>query len=385
MSSITCHDCGLQQRLPPIPEGTRASCVQCNRSLFSNHRDGLNRLLGYSFSGVVLLFLSLAFPFMSLVANGQQQTMSLFSGVMDIWLQGYPFLSIIVAISIFCLPAVILLQIIYLLLPVKLGFKPPKGSQIFYRLLEKLITWSMAEVFLIGVLVSLVKLASLADIIPGLSFWAYCGFSICLVMVLATLDKHQLDGWLQHQIHRHHTERPVNRSKSLNFCGALLLTACILYIPANFLPITTTHFFGQQDDSTILGGIITLWQLGSYPVACVIFIASIVVPIAKILSLTYLCLSVRFSNQRRRHQRTTIYRITEIVGRWSMIDVFVVAILVSLVQFGGLLAFNPGPAAMAFCAVVVLTMLAAESFDPRMIWDETSKNSSDKQNKENSV
>jgi paraquat-inducible protein A len=150
---------------------------------------------------------------------------------------------------------------------------------------------------------------------------------------------------------------------------ALVLTAIILYVPANVLPIMTTEQLGTAEDSTIIGGVIYLWHHGSYPVAVVIFIASVMVPLGKMIAILYLCWTVGSHQQTRPRQRTVMYRITEFVGRWSMVDVFVVAILVALIQLGGLLSITPGAAALAFSGVVIITMLAAESFDPRLIWD----------------
>ncbi len=151
---------------------------------------------------------------------------------------------------------------------------------------------------------------------------------------------------------------------------ALVMTASILYIPANVFPIMTTDQLGRSIDSTIMGGIVLLIELKSYPVAAVIFIASVLVPLGKLLALTALCWSVSRGQVSRPRERTVLYRITEFVGRWSMVDVFVVAILVSLIQLGGHITIRPGIAARAFSALVIVTMLAAESFDPRLIWDQ---------------
>lgn len=150
---------------------------------------------------------------------------------------------------------------------------------------------------------------------------------------------------------------------------ALVLTACILYVPANVLPIMTTTQLGTDEPSTILGGVVYLWHHGSYPVAAVIFIASVMVPLGKMVAIFYLCWTVGREHRTRAQQRTVMYRVTEFVGRWSMVDVFVVAILVALIQLGGLLSIHPGAAALAFSGVVIITMLSAESFDPRLIWD----------------
>ena len=163
----------------------------------------------------------------------------------------------------------------------------------------------------------------------------------------------------------------LRKPHSIQRVIAYLITACILYIPANVLPITTTTQLGRELESTIIGGVIYLWEQGSYPVALVIFIASIMVPIAKIITLFWLCWSVASKHVHRRRERTLLYRVTEFVGRWSMIDVFVVAILVALIQLGGILTIQPGRAALAFTAVVIITMFAAFAFDPKLIWDVT--------------
>ena len=157
---------------------------------------------------------------------------------------------------------------------------------------------------------------------------------------------------------------------SLQRTLALLITAVILYIPANVLPIMTTSQLGRSTDSTILGGVILLIDMGSYPVAAVIFIASVLVPVGKFIAIAWLCWSVARRHQSSHRQRTVLYRATEFIGRWSMTDVFVVMILVALIHLGGLMRITPGTAAIAFGGVVIVTMLAAESFDPRLIWDQ---------------
>ncbi len=157
---------------------------------------------------------------------------------------------------------------------------------------------------------------------------------------------------------------------------ALLIAASVLYIPANLLPIMTTEQLGATTESTIIGGVVLLWNMESYPVALVILIASVFVPIGKILSISALCWTVTRENATSRRQRATLYRITEFIGKWSMIDVFVVAILVALIQITGILVIRPGNAALAFGGTVILTMLAAESFDPRLMWDSKNKKDS---------
>jgi len=150
---------------------------------------------------------------------------------------------------------------------------------------------------------------------------------------------------------------------------ALAVAAALLYLPANLLPIMVTSQFGRSTENTIIGGVVRLLDMGSYPVAIVILVASVLIPLGKLAALGLLCGVVTRGGETSPRQRTTLYRITELVGKWSMVDVFVVAVLVALVQMGGIMQVKPGAAALAFAGVVVLTMLAAESFDPRLIWD----------------
>ncbi len=156
---------------------------------------------------------------------------------------------------------------------------------------------------------------------------------------------------------------------SLSKTWALLLAAFILYIPANTLPIMTVIYWGEGQPDTILSGVMHLLAEGMWPLALIIFIASIFIPILKLLTLLGLLISVHFQARWRPKDRTVIYRITEFVGRWSMVDIFVIALLVALVQFGNTASVSPNLGALSFATVVILTMFAAHTFDPRLIWD----------------
>ncbi|MGB5985668.1 MAG: paraquat-inducible protein A [Desulfobacterales bacterium] len=150
---------------------------------------------------------------------------------------------------------------------------------------------------------------------------------------------------------------------------ALILTAYICYIPANLLPITYVTSLGKVQSDTILSGVIYFIYSGMWPIALVIFVASVFVPLLKLILLTYLLFSVQRRSVWRPRERTRLYRITEAVGRWSMVDIFVITVLVALVQMGNLAEIKSGPAAPFFGAVVIVTMIAAMTFDPRLIWD----------------
>ena len=165
----------------------------------------------------------------------------------------------------------------------------------------------------------------------------------------------------------------VRKPDSIARTWAFLIAAMICYIPANLLPVMDTgSLFGSQSD-TIMSGVVYLWTSGSWPLALLIFFASITVPALKMVSLVILLLSVQFRSAWRPKQRTRLYRLVEFVGRWSMLDIFVIGILVALVQFQALATIRPAPGVLAFGAVVVLTMFAALSFDPRLIWDNMDK------------
>lgn len=159
------------------------------------------------------------------------------------------------------------------------------------------------------------------------------------------------------------------RPNSLQRSWAYLLAAYVLYLPANLLPIMETRsLFGVQRD-TILSGVAYLWHSGSWALAAVVFFASIAVPLLKLLSLTYLLIGVERHAGLSLSARTKLYRLLEIIGRWSMLDVFVVAILVALVQMQSLASIDPGAGILPFAGVVILSMLATQAFDPRLIWD----------------
>ena len=161
--------------------------------------------------------------------------------------------------------------------------------------------------------------------------------------------------------------------ESIQKTWAWLITAAMLYFPANFLPITYTRLFGRETESTILGGVVLLWEHGDKPIAVIIFIASVLVPLGKMIVLAWMCLSVQTGSDFALTQKTKLYRVTEFVGRWSMIDVFVVAILVALIQLGNIMTIRPGVAAVAFAGMVITTMLASRSFDPRLLWVPSNK------------
>lgn len=182
------------------------------------------------------------------------------------------------------------------------------------------------------------------------------------------------DGQMLVRCPRCGTRLHLRKPNSIARTWALLIAAMIFYIPANLLPVTITTYLGSTQPDTIMSGVIFFMQTGSWGIALIIFVASIVVPIAKLIVLIGLLVSVQRRSHWRPAERTRLYRITELVGRWSMLDVFVVTVLVALVRLGYLTTIEAGSGVVYFAAVVVITMIAAMTFDPRLIWDALEKN-----------
>lgn len=162
----------------------------------------------------------------------------------------------------------------------------------------------------------------------------------------------------------------LRKTDSVTRTLALVAAATLMYIPANILPIMGIRELGVMTESTIVSGLIQFWQMGSYPIAIVIFTASILIPFLKIGALLWLCAAAKGIVPHSARVLGKVYWITELLGRWSMVDIFVVAILVTMVQLGNYMTVTPLPGALAFAGVVILTMFAAMSFDPKLLWDQ---------------
>jgi len=156
---------------------------------------------------------------------------------------------------------------------------------------------------------------------------------------------------------------------SIQRTWALAIAAAVCYVPANILPIVTTQTLASSRSDTILSGVVVLYTSGSWPLALIVLVASVMIPLGKLAALAYLLISVQRGSANGTRDRTRLYRMIELIGRWSMLDVFVVTFVVALIQFQPLMASQPGPGLPFFAAVVILTMLATTSFDPRLLWD----------------
>ncbi|MDW6004154.1 PqiA/YebS family transporter subunit [Vibrio mangrovi] len=402
--ATACDHCDWVNVISPMRAGDQLHCARCGHTIITLHPNAASQLLSNGCSAALMFIMSLCFVFLGFSSSGTSQQITLLDCIYSLMGEHYISLGIIVTLTLLVLPIVYLTAVILIALAMRKG----RIRRSYYGLLHTLSAlqpWLMVDVFLLGGLVALVKLHSLADIQLGLSFWAFCAFTILLVRTASFVDKR----WIWYRLCGPAPEVAVRQASALSqglkgcqYCGALvpeqkhkcqrchhvlhhrkkgslgntlalLMAACALYVPANLFPIMITTFLGRSEPSTIMGGVILLWGLKSYLVAMVILVASILVPVAKILALFWLCWQTRFHSAGLLQQKQTqrIYQMTEFVGRWSMVDVFVVAILSALVQLGAVMNIIPGVAAISFAAVVILTMLAAMSFDSRLLWDKS--------------
>jgi paraquat-inducible protein A len=382
-TQIQCLECALTVNVPILKEKQKAQCPRCGYTLSAIHRNANQRIIAFSITALIFLIASLPFKFLSFSANGLENHFDAITSFFVLIDNDYQLLALIEFLTIFAIPTVVLLSLIYLLIPMNKGLYPKHARKVL-NMVFTLIPWSMVEIFLIGALVSLIKIISMADIALGLSFYAFILFALSMTIVILHIDKRELYQLLAQIEKEHKIEIKQSQSGevqassnthalSVQKTWALLLTAVVLYIPANTFPIMTTHFFGQNEASTIIGGVILLWKSGSYPIAAIVFIASVIIPVAKILVLAWLNYSVQKQSHRLSLQRVKWYRMAEFVGRWSMIDVFVVIILASLIQLGPTMSITPGAATLAFSGLVIVTMLAAMSFEPQLIWNDRKK------------
>jgi paraquat-inducible protein A len=404
-----CPDCGLLYEVRAIPVGSRARCGRCGAVLLTNKRDATRRALSLYLAALVLWIVANCFPFMTLEMGGRAQPSHLVSGALDLYRDGLWELAAVVFLFVIALPLAKILASLTVIVPMHFG-RRLRAAPPLLRLAEALHPWAMTEVFLLGVLVAYAKLIDLATLIPGPSLIAFVGLIVSLVAADASFDPAEVWERVQpspavppppsdersqlvscHACHllcrlpvltpdeearcprcgaRVHRRKP----NSLSRCWALVIAAVILYLPANLYPVMTVISFGSGAPSTILGGVRELLLAGMWPLALLVFFASITVPVLKLIGLVSLLLSVQRRSRGRLRQRATLYRIVEAVGRWSMIDIFMLSILVALVRLGAIATIEPGVGAIAFASVVVLTMFAAMNFDPRLIWDAAGAN-----------
>ncbi|MCO4876960.1 paraquat-inducible protein A [Paraburkholderia caribensis] len=428
---IACHECDLLLRKPSSVRGRRASCSRCGASLPALPGAGLplDWICAVTLAALVTFCIAQSFPVIELRANGMTSEATLFGAVRSLWSGNMRVVAGMVFCSSILFPLIELLALLYLLVPLCTGKRPPRFDATL-RVVQFVRPWGMVEVLMLGVLVTIVKMVSMAEVIPGpglfalgaltimlcvvalfdpRGLWAFCdeigssrnggarwsraspghgrfaktlrargsGSSAAITAQRAGLIGCHACGLVQTRSECHAQRRCARcqhvlherRPESLTRTISLLLAAALAYIPANLLPIMHASTLGRAEDDTILGGVAYFWSSGDWPLAVVVFVASVLVPMLKLVALTLLAATVRRGSGWAARERAGLYRLVERIGRWSMLDVFVVALTVTLVHFGSFAVITAGPAALAFGAVVILTMLASHQFDPRLIWD----------------
>ncbi|MGK5022180.1 paraquat-inducible protein A [Janthinobacterium sp. LB2P10] len=410
---ISCHDCGVLYRKRPLRPREKARCSRCRSVLYRaasgrGASAGLDKVLALTLAAALAFLIAQFFPIVELDVNGLTSSATLLGSIRVLWYEQMQVVASMVFLSTIVFPAVELASLLYVALGLRSGVKVPGFNRVL-RAVQIAREWGMTEVLMIGILITVVKMSSLATVLPQPGLFAFGALTLLLAIVVS-FDPKALwnlgddltpqaqpgiacQGFAQSAkvvpchacalvappLHKGKGKRlacvrcgsplHVRKPNSISRTWALLIAAMILYIPANLLPVMVTHsLLGAQND-TIMSGVVLFWSSGSKGLAIIIFIASVVVPMLKLGVLALLAFTAQRRSRWRPRQRTILYRMVEFIGRWSMLDIFVVTLTVALVRFNSLAVITAGPGALAFGAVVVLTMLAAMQFDPRLIWD----------------
>ena len=419
---VACLDCDLLQHIPALPTGATARCRRCGHTLAFSKPDSLNRTLALAVAATVFLIIANLLPLMELSVSGRQSSTTILGGAQEMWLQGQEIGAMLVAFCTVIAPAVHIGIMLIVLIAVR-RHPAPYWVGTLLRWSNWHQPWAMVEVMMLGILVALIKIADLATVIPGIGMFAAGALVALVTAMTVSFDPHEAwkrvewangemspglsdsqsavpaesaaisavmltgiklgllscesCGLLSRPVDinepghcpRCGQELALRRHNTIQRTWALIIAAVICYIPANLLPVMVTTTLVYSEDDTIISGIVMLYKTGSWHLALIVLIASVMIPLAKIIALAYLLVTIQRRSVKERHERLRLYRLVEFVGRWSMLDVFVVTFTVALIQIQPLMSIKPGAGVLFFAAVVVLTMIAAENFDPRLIWD----------------
>ena len=410
-----CGGCGLFQVVPELGPDMRSSCLRCGTLLRRTRRDPLDRGLALHVAALVLYLIVWTAMLMKVSTAGIVHETTLVSGPLELVHQGLWPLALAVAFTTGLAPLGKFVGAIYVLSGLKLRTPPPnlRGVFLFVR---KIAIWSMLEVLLLGVFVAYTKLGDIVQMDIGPAVYALGLLTIVVVWADTVLEPDAVWEAIERsgQTHAPIPEpRPLafrhgavgceacglvsvpadhgarcprcgsalhaRKPDSLNRTWAFVIAGAILYIPANYYPVLTVIQAGAGAPSTILGGVEELLASEMYPLALLVFFASILVPIFKLIGLAIMLMATMLVTTETGAsvllpQRTRLYYVVAWIGRWSMVDIFMESLLGALVQFGTVATIEPGVGAVAFCAVVLLTIVAAEGFDPRLMWDAAGRN-----------
>jgi paraquat-inducible protein A len=408
-----CPGCGLVQHVPALAPGNSAYCARCPTLLrrVSTHR--LQHMAALTVAGLALLVVMCSSALMSVETAGIRHVADLFSGPEELVRQDMAPLGFVVIFVTVLAPLIRLAGTLYVLARAH-ERRPPRHLRRVFAVAERLRPWSMIEVFVLGVFVAYVKLGDLVTIGLRTGVYALLALTIVLVWLDSALDREAVWERLDHDDPRdgltgettnvggrtadvagHRTgivgcetcglvcaSEPgrghcprcdsalhPRRRNSIQRTWALVIAAAILYVPANYYPVLSVVQLGAGQPSTILGGVEELVHARQYPLAALVFFASIAVPVLKLTGLSVMLVATQTRRAGWLRDRTRLYHVVRFIGRWSMIDIFMESLLGALVTFGAVITIQPGLGALAFCAVVILTMFAAETFDPRLMWD----------------
>lgn len=423
---VACLDCDLLQRIPALEPGATARCRRCGHTIAFNKPDSLDRTLALTCAAAIALIIANVSPLMGLSVSGRQTSTTILGGAIEMWLRGEPITAMIVVFCTLVAPAIHVGIMSTILLMVR-RTPAPYWVGTLLRWSEWHQPWAMVEVMMLGILVALIKIAELATVIPGIGIFAAGALVLLIAAMTVSFDPHEVwqrvewasgamppglsgsrsagrmesasmrpgmptgitlglvscesCGLLSRpadinepgECPRCGAELALRKHNTIQRCWAFIIAALICFIPANLLPVmVSTTLVGTEDD-TIISGVILLYKTGSWHLALIVLIASVVIPLAKIMALAYLLVTVQRRSIKEQLDRLTLYRLVEFVGRWSMLDVFVITFTVALIQLQPLMSIKPGAGVLFFAAVVVLTMIGAEYFDPRLIWDSSNE------------
>jgi paraquat-inducible protein A len=399
-----CSDCGQLQVVPAMPPAARARCIRCDTVLRHTHHHPIGVPLAWNFTALILLAIAAGTTMLSVSTFGFGRSADLFSGPVGLGRHGMWELAAVVLFTTFAAPLVKLVCTTAVLLGLCMQ-NPPGWLAGAFAWARRLQPWSMVEIYLLGFFVAYVRLGAVVKIDLGPATFALGALMLAMVAADFALDPHAIWEEIGHRTRPSRARRrrrprigaterigcdqcglvtravpgaacprchaSLRQRKPLSFARtwAFGMAAVILYIPANAYPVMSITRLGWSMPSTIIGGVEELIKAGMWPLAALVFFASIVVPGMKLIILTVLLVSTQIGARRRLRDRTRLYRLVDAIGRWSMIDIFMGSLLVALLQFGVLATVLPGVGALAFASVVILTMLAAQSFDPRLMWD----------------
>lgn len=404
MSSIIheCPDCGLFSTLTEPVAGTDMCCCRCDRVLRRVRKDPLNTALACAITGSVFYIVTIYGILLQVLLYGRFRFSKLVTGPITLDDQGLWPLAAVVLLTTILMPLVKLLGTLYVLLGIRVQ-KPPRRLATVFAWLRHIGPWSMIDVYLLGFLVAYTRLQAIMHVQMGVGVYALVGLMVAMIATDAALDpeavwqemqrrgiilfsssekkrtaEHAIGCETCHQVSYAkdgedcprcgeilHTRKPGSLSKA----AAFMITAAILYIPSNVFPIMTVVRFGKVQHYTIYGGMQELVHIGLWPLALLVFTASIIIPIFKLLVMGYALIQTKREVSHELRMRTRLFRVIDFIGRWSMVDVFMVSILVALVRFGQFAQITAEIGAAYFASVVILTILAVESFDPRLMWD----------------